>query len=258
MNLPADLQRYIATAQQAGNQYGVPPELLVGQMHQESNFNPNAVSPSGAVGISQFMPATAKEYGIDPRDPVQSIGSQAQMMRGLYNRYGSWRSALQAYNWGQGNMDSYLRTGKGTKGQPMPAETQAYPDQVFGHARTHAGGRLPASLASAALESDMGGSRDLLGSSGGLEGFSGSSGIPSSLISTPRGPHVAMPSTQEEHDMMSSIASRGYAPDVEQQIVKSLAQLLPARDSLSGRDMLGDGGLPDDLDPVIRDIVDKA
>ncbi|MGF6599782.1 hypothetical protein P3T23_004516 [Paraburkholderia sp. GAS448] len=251
MSHPADIQRYISMAQQAGTRHGVPPELLVGQIRQESGFNPDAVSPAGAVGISQFMPGTAKQYGIDPRDPAQSIDAQARMMKSLYGQFGSWRDALHAYNWGEGNHASYLRTGKGVNGQPMPAETQQYPDLVLGHAKDHSGGQLPAHLQVAALDSNAAAGRDLMG--GPSAQFT-----PSAVLHTPQGPHVAMPSTQEEHDLMSGIASRGYAPDVERQLVGALAQLLPARDVLDGRDMLGDEGLPDELDPLIRQIVEKA
>jgi hypothetical protein len=101
----------------------------------------------------------------------------------------------------------------------------------------------------------MGGDTDMLGDT---YAQSRAQSVPSAMLDTPQGPHLAVPSTQEEHDLMSSVAARGYSPDVERQIVGALAQLLPARDALDGRDMLGDAGLPSELDPLIRDIVEKA
>lgn len=88
------------------DEFGIPVGLLAAQQKQESNFNPNAVSPKGARGISQFMPATAEQYGIDPFDPVQASRAQAQMMSELLNKYGGdVPSALAGYNWGMGNLD---------------------------------------------------------------------------------------------------------------------------------------------------------
>ncbi|MBN9623683.1 MAG: lytic transglycosylase domain-containing protein, partial [Actinobacteria bacterium] len=54
----------------------------------ESNFNPFAVSPAGAVGIAQFMPGTAASYGLeDPFDPAEAIGAQARLMSDLMNQF---------------------------------------------------------------------------------------------------------------------------------------------------------------------------
>ena len=69
----------------------------------ESNFNPNAVSPAGAQGIAQFMPATAAAYGLrDPFDPVAAIDAQARLMGELLGQFGSVELALAAYNAGPG------------------------------------------------------------------------------------------------------------------------------------------------------------
>ena len=101
-------------------QNGLPAGLLSVQQQAESNFDPRAVSPAGAQGIAQFMPATAAEYGIDPFDPMQSAQAQAKMMGGLLKKYqGDVPSALAGYNWGQGNVDR-----KGLDN--APAETRKY------------------------------------------------------------------------------------------------------------------------------------
>lgn len=110
------------------NQFGIPQGLLAKQQQAESNFNPNAVSPVGARGIAQFMPATAKQYGIDPTDPIQSSQGQARMMSELLTKYkGDVPSALAAYNWGQGNVDK-----KGL--QNAPEETRNYIAKIAGTA----------------------------------------------------------------------------------------------------------------------------
>jgi soluble lytic murein transglycosylase-like protein len=73
----------------------------------ESNFNPAAISPAGARGIAQFMPATAAAYGLDdPFDPAASVDAQARLMADLLSRFGSVALALAAYNAGPGAVTS--------------------------------------------------------------------------------------------------------------------------------------------------------
>jgi hypothetical protein len=81
--------------------WNVSAALLAAQLMAESNFNPFAVSPAGAVGIAQFMPATAASYGLaDPFDPVEAIDAQAHLMSDLIHQFGSPELALAAYNAG--------------------------------------------------------------------------------------------------------------------------------------------------------------
>lgn len=101
-------------------------DLLVRQAKQESGFNPYATSPKGAAGVFQHMPATAKELGIDPYDPTQSIQGGVKYMGQLLNRYqGDPTKALAAYNWGMGNLD---RQGL----EKAPTETQNYLKNILG------------------------------------------------------------------------------------------------------------------------------
>jgi len=90
--------------QAAATQHGVPLAGLRALLEQESAFDPHAVSPVGARGIAQFMPATARDFGIDPFNPTQAIPAAAKYLRALYDKFGSWDKALAAYNWGQGNV----------------------------------------------------------------------------------------------------------------------------------------------------------
>jgi soluble lytic murein transglycosylase-like protein len=77
--------------------------LIAAQIQVESGFNPRATSSAGARGIAQFMPATARAYGLrNPFDPAQAIDAQARMMRDLLRRFASVPLALAAYNAGPG------------------------------------------------------------------------------------------------------------------------------------------------------------
>lgn len=94
---------------QAAMNTGVPADFLLRLLKRESNLNPTAVSPKGALGIAQFMPATAAERGLaDPFDPVQAIPKAAELLRDLRQRYGSWALAAAAYNAGPGRVDAWL------------------------------------------------------------------------------------------------------------------------------------------------------
>lgn len=85
----------------AAKQYGLDPDLLRAQARVESNFNPGAVSPQGAVGLMQLLPATAKSLGVDPTDATQSIYGAAALMRQNLDRYnGNLEQAVAAYHGG--------------------------------------------------------------------------------------------------------------------------------------------------------------
>jgi hypothetical protein len=83
--------------------WNLSPGLLAAQLMAESGFNPRAVSPAGALGIAQFMPATARSYGLrDPFDSIASIDAQAHLMSDLLRQFHSVPLALAAYNAGSG------------------------------------------------------------------------------------------------------------------------------------------------------------
>ncbi len=88
--------------EQAGNQHGVPPELLAAVGWVESRYQTDAVSSAGAMGVMQIMPFVATELGVDPYDPPQAIDGAARLLRSHYDRFGSWDLALAAYNAGGG------------------------------------------------------------------------------------------------------------------------------------------------------------
>jgi soluble lytic murein transglycosylase-like protein len=92
----------------------------------ESNFNPFAVSPAGAQGIAQFMPATAADYGLDdPFDAAAAIDAQAHLMSDLLAQFGSVPLALAAYNAGPAAVAACDCV-------PAYPETQAYVARILG------------------------------------------------------------------------------------------------------------------------------
>jgi soluble lytic murein transglycosylase-like protein len=92
-----------APIERAAARWSVSAGLLAAQLAAESNFDPDAVSPAGAQGIAQFMPATAAAYGLrDPFDPAAAIDAQAHLMSDLLERFASIPLALAAYNAGAG------------------------------------------------------------------------------------------------------------------------------------------------------------
>ena len=86
-------------ADTASDKYGLPHVLLRSMMRVESDFDPSAVSPKGAIGLMQLMPGTARDLGVDPRDPAQNVDAGARYLRDLLDKYhGSLRHMLAAYN----------------------------------------------------------------------------------------------------------------------------------------------------------------
>lgn len=123
-------------------EYGVDPNIVRAVVMQESGGRQDVVSPAGAIGLGQLKLDTAKGLGVDPYDPEQNIKGTVMYLGQMRDRYdGNWDRALYAYNWGPGNMDAYLQTGKGLNGQPMPSETLNYVPGVRGRL---SGGQQPA------------------------------------------------------------------------------------------------------------------
>jgi soluble lytic murein transglycosylase-like protein len=95
-------------ADRAADKCGLPRQWVRSIMAAESGFNPQAVSPKGAIGLMQLMPDTARTLGVDPHDPAQNAEAGACYLRDLLVRYnGQLWHALAAYNAGPGAVDKY-------------------------------------------------------------------------------------------------------------------------------------------------------
>lgn len=119
--------KYDQFATSYAEKIGLNPSLARYMLHKETGGlkNPeSAVSKAGAMGPAQLMPATAKELGVDPRNPEQNVRGGLDYLKRMVDRYGDERLALAAYNAGPGNVDKALKSGKGIAG--LPAETMRY------------------------------------------------------------------------------------------------------------------------------------
>lgn len=106
-------------ARQAARRHGIPEDLFLRLVRQESGWNPAARSVKGAMGLAQLMPGTARVLGVDPKDPVQNLEGGARYLAQQYRRFGSWRLALAAYNAGPGAVERH-------GGVPPYRETRNY------------------------------------------------------------------------------------------------------------------------------------
>lgn len=136
LSLPAEALTVVADAPTPANyaaavaavaaRNDLSPALLEAVVWQESRWRPAAVSPKGAMGLMQLMPGTARELGVDPRDPLANLEGGARYLRAQLNRFsGDVERALAAYNAGPGRV---IRAG----GVPNIPETRAYVAAVLG------------------------------------------------------------------------------------------------------------------------------
>jgi len=111
-------------ADAAADKYHLPRDLVRSVMQVESGFQANAVSPKGAIGLMQLMPATAGDLGADPHDPAQNVDAAVRYLRDLLVKYdwGLWH-ALAAYNAGPAVVDKY-------NGVPPYRETINYVNRI--------------------------------------------------------------------------------------------------------------------------------
>ena len=104
---------------------GLDPELLYAVIEQESRFSACAVSPKGAAGLMQLMPATQATYGVaDPFDPERNVATGAKFLQSLLSRFGDLSLALAAYNAGP---ETVARCG----GIPNIPETRNYVSRIL-------------------------------------------------------------------------------------------------------------------------------
>ena len=137
---PARAGELIPTIKSAFSEEGVP-EQWVWMAEVESSLNPSAISPVGAVGLFQFMPATAKRFGLktQPKDerlvPEKSARAAARYLKVLYKQFQSWPLSLAAYNAGEGRVSkklaaSSVKTFEAIE-NTLPLETQMYVPKIM-------------------------------------------------------------------------------------------------------------------------------
>ena len=88
---------YTGALKNVASTAGVSPTLLEALVWEESRWNPKAVSPKGAIGLSQLMPGTARELGVDPHDPLANLSGGARYLKMQLDRFGDLELALAAY-----------------------------------------------------------------------------------------------------------------------------------------------------------------
>jgi Transglycosylase SLT domain len=131
MTLPKS--QYVAIAQQDAIAVGISPDYFVRQINAESGFNPNSVSPAGAVGIAQFLPGTAAGLGINPWDPIQALRGAARLMANYAHNYGGdYAKALAAYNGGSGTVQNAVNNCGANWLNCLPGETRHYIYVIMG------------------------------------------------------------------------------------------------------------------------------
>lgn len=124
---------YHAVARQAALDNGIDPDLFERQINQESGFNPSAISPMGAQGISQIMPATARGWNVDPWNAADSLRAAAHAMATYQSAYGSYEKALAAYNAGTDTLNRAMAQYGADWKIGLPAETQRYIRAIVGN-----------------------------------------------------------------------------------------------------------------------------
>lgn len=117
---------WLPALRKAASDAGVAPALLASLVWRESRWNPHAVSAKGAMGLTQLMPATARELGCDPADPTANLLAGARYLRRQLDSFGGdVEMALAAYNAGAGRV---RRAG----GIPAIRETRDYVAAIVG------------------------------------------------------------------------------------------------------------------------------
>lgn len=132
---PAGAKEYAPKLKSIFRESGIPEELIW-LAEVESGFNPKARSPVGAAGLFQFMPPTARRFGLNPENPDErlhpekSARAAAVYLRVLYNQFGSWPLALAGYNAGEGRVGKLLKQSQSSSfegiAEALPLETRLY------------------------------------------------------------------------------------------------------------------------------------
>lgn len=116
---------FLEVARSAARRHGVPEDIFLRLVQQESGWNTEAISHAGAIGLAQLMPDTARILGVNPTDPVANLDGGARYLATQFRRFGDWRLALAAYNAGPEAVERH-------NGVPPFDETQHYVRVILG------------------------------------------------------------------------------------------------------------------------------
>lgn len=116
---------FLEMAKDAARRHGVPSDLFLRLVQQESGWQPAARSHKGAIGLAQLMPGTARKLRVNPHDPYENLEGGARYLAEQFRTFGSWRLALAAYNAGPEAVRKY-------GGVPPYKETRNYVRVIWG------------------------------------------------------------------------------------------------------------------------------
>jgi soluble lytic murein transglycosylase-like protein len=116
---------YVEVAKAAARKHGIPEDLFLRLVQQESGWNHAAVSTKGATGLAQLMPGTADLLNVNMHDPEENLEGGARYLRKMFDKFGNWKLALAAYNAGPQAVEEY-------GGVPPYAETENYVARILG------------------------------------------------------------------------------------------------------------------------------
>lgn len=132
---------------QTAQSLGVDPALAIEVARAESNFNQNAVSPAGAIGVYQLEPDTAAQLGVDPNDLTQNISGGIKYLAMMLSQFGTIPAALAAYNWGEGNLSNAIAKYGSSWVNHLPTETVNYIAKITANLAQYTATITPASVA---------------------------------------------------------------------------------------------------------------
>ncbi|WP_254443024.1 lytic transglycosylase domain-containing protein [Ruegeria arenilitoris] len=112
-------ERIVKEIHAAADRHDIPAELFMALVWQESRYRADALSPKGAIGFAQLMPGTAKDLGVNPKNPAENLDGGARYLAAQYRAFGTWKLALAAYNAGPHRVVEY-------GGVPPFTETRNY------------------------------------------------------------------------------------------------------------------------------------
>ncbi|MCI0611958.1 lytic transglycosylase domain-containing protein [bacterium] len=144
VDLPLPQFRYANLVLPLSEKYGMDWKLVAAVMAIESNYNPRAISPKGAIGLMQLMPTTAALYQVSSKElfnPKKNIEAGVLHLKMLHDRYdGDLSRVIAAYNSGEGAVDRY-------NGVPPYRFTRAFVRRVMARYQTHVQNELQATSA---------------------------------------------------------------------------------------------------------------